>query len=42
MKPARGYYRIPTKVPANRIEGALADAVRAKFGEGWPKARIAR
>jgi|SRR5208282_1542254 hypothetical protein len=38
----RGYYRIPRRAPANRIEGPLADAVRAKFAEGWPKARIAR
>jgi hypothetical protein len=38
----RGYYRIPRKSPANRIDGPLADAVRAKFNEGWPKARIAR
>ena len=38
----RGYYRVPRKNPANRVEGALAEAVRAKFAEGWPKARIAR
>jgi hypothetical protein len=38
----RGYYRIPKKAPANRVEGALADLVREKFSEGWPKARIAR
>ena len=38
----RGYYRIPRKSPANRIYGPLEDAVRAKFAEGWPKARIAR
>ena len=38
----RGYYRIPRKSPANRIEGPLAEMVRAKFAEGWPKARIAR
>jgi hypothetical protein len=38
----RGYYRIPTKSPANRIDGPLAEAVRAKFAVGWPKARIAR
>lgn len=42
MNGKRGYYRIPTKVPANRIDGPLADAVRTKFDEGWPKARIAR
>ena len=33
----RGYYRVP-----NRVDGALADLVREKFAEGWPKARIAR
>jgi len=38
----RGYYRVPKKAPANRVEGALADLVREKFAEGWPKARIAR
>jgi hypothetical protein len=38
----RGYYRIPKKSPANRVEGPLAEMVRAKFAEGWPKARIAR
>jgi hypothetical protein len=38
----RGYYRIPTKSPANLIDGPLAEAVRAKFADGWPKARIAR
>jgi len=38
----QGYYRIPTKSPANRIDGPLAEAVRAKFADGWPKARIAR
>jgi hypothetical protein len=38
----RGYYRVPTKAPANRIDGAPADVVHAKFAEGWPKARIAR
>jgi DNA invertase Pin-like site-specific DNA recombinase len=38
----RGYYRVPKKNPANRVEGALADLVREKFAEGWPKARIAR
>ncbi len=38
----RGYYRVPRKSPANRIDGPLADAVRAKFAENWPKARIAR
>jgi hypothetical protein len=42
MSLKRGYYRIPRKAPANRIEGALAEAVLAKFAEGWPKARIAR
>jgi hypothetical protein len=39
---ARGYYRIPRNVPANRVEGPLADAVRAKFRDGWPKSRLAR
>jgi hypothetical protein len=38
----RGYYRVARKTPTNRIDGPLADAVRAKFAEGWPKARIAR
>jgi hypothetical protein len=38
----RGYYRVPKKSPANRVDGALADLVRDKFAEGWPKARIAR
>jgi hypothetical protein len=38
----RGYYRIAKKHPANRVDGALAEMVRAKFAEGWPKARIAR
>jgi hypothetical protein len=38
----RGYYRLPKKFPANRVEGVLAEIVRAKFAEGWPKARIAR
>ena len=38
----RGYYRVPKKNPANRVDGALADLVRDKFAEGWPKARIAR
>jgi hypothetical protein len=38
----RGYYRVPRNAPANRIDGPLADAVQAKFTEGWPKARIAR
>jgi hypothetical protein len=38
----RGYYRVPKKKPANRVDGALADLVRDKFAEGWPKARIAR
>jgi hypothetical protein len=38
----RGYYRVPKKAPANRVEGALADLVREKFSVGWPKARIAR
>lgn len=42
MNGKRGYYRIPRKVPANRIDGPLADAVRAKFDDGWSKARIAR
>jgi hypothetical protein len=40
--PKRGYYRIPTKSPANRVDGPLAEAVLAKYAEGWPKARIAR
>jgi hypothetical protein len=40
--PGRGYYRIPTKSRANRVEGPLAEAVQAKYAEGWPKARIAR
>ena len=40
--PRRGYYRIPTKSPANRVDGPLAEAVQAKYAEGWPKARIAR
>lgn len=38
----RGYYRVPKKNPANRVDGALADLVRDKFADGWPKARIAR
>jgi DNA invertase Pin-like site-specific DNA recombinase len=38
----RGYYRVPKKNPANRVDGALADLVRNKFADGWPKARIAR
>lgn len=38
----RGYYRIPRKNPANRVDGVLAEVVRAKFSEGWPKAHIAR
>jgi hypothetical protein len=38
----RGYYRVPKKSPANRVDGALADLVRDKFTDGWPKARIAR
>jgi len=38
----RGYYRIPKKAPANRVDGALAEAVLAKYGDGWPKSRIAR
>ena len=38
----RGYYRIPKKTPANRVDGALADLVREKFAEGWAKAKIAR
>lgn len=38
----RGYYRIPRKFPTNRVDGALAEVVRTKFAEGWPKARIAR
>jgi hypothetical protein len=38
----RGYYRVQVNFPANRIDGPLADVVRAKFAEGWPKARIAR
>jgi hypothetical protein len=38
----RGYYRIPAKIPANRVDGPLAEAVKAKFAEGWSKARIAR
>lgn len=42
MSENRGYYRVPTKRPANRIDGPLAEAVHAKFAEGWPKARIAR
>lgn len=42
MSAKRGYYRIPRKNPANRIEGPLAELVRAKFIDGWPKARIAR
>jgi hypothetical protein len=37
----RGYYRVPKKNPANRVDGALADLVRDKFADGWPKA-IAR
>jgi hypothetical protein len=41
-KMKRGYYRVPMNAPANRIDGPLADVVRAKFTEGWPKARIAR
>jgi len=42
MGAIRGYYTIPKKFPANLIDGPLAEAVRAKFAEGWPKARIAR
>jgi len=42
MKVKRRYYRIPPKTPANRVEGGLAEAIRCKFAEGWPKARIAR
>ena len=38
----RGYYRVPKKSPANRVDGALTEIVRTKFVEGWPKARIAR
>ena len=38
----RGYYRIPRKTPANRVEGPLAELVRDKFAAGWSKARIAR
>src|SRR5271154_4542024 len=38
----RGYYRVQVNFPANRIDGPLADVVRAKFAEGWSKARIAR
>ena len=38
----RGYYRVPKRNPANRVDGALADLVRDKFADGWPKARIAR
>jgi hypothetical protein len=38
----RGYYRVPKKKPANRVDGALANLVRDKFADGWPKARIAR
>lgn len=38
----RGYYRIPSKFPANRVAGLLAEVVRVKFAEEWPKARIAR
>jgi hypothetical protein len=38
----RGYYRVPKKNPANRVDGPLADLVRDKFADGWPKARIAR
>jgi hypothetical protein len=38
----RGYYRIPAKSAANRVDGPLAEAVESKFAEGWPKARIAR
>jgi len=38
----RGYYRVPKKTPTNRVDGALAEIVRAKFADGWPKARIAR
>jgi DNA invertase Pin-like site-specific DNA recombinase len=38
----RGYYRLPKKFPSNRVDGTLAEIVRAKFAEGWPKARIAR
>ncbi len=38
----RGYYTILKKFPANRIGGALAGAVQAKFVNGWSKSRIAR
>jgi DNA invertase Pin-like site-specific DNA recombinase len=38
----RGYYRVPKKNPANRVDGPLAEIIRAKFAEAWPKARIAR
>jgi hypothetical protein len=38
----RGYYRVPKKCPANRIDGIFAGIIQAKFAEGWPKARIAR
>ena len=38
----RGYYRIPKRRPANRVDTALAEIVCEKFGQGWPKARIAR
>jgi len=42
VSPRRGYYRIPNKFPANRVDGVLAEIVLDKFAEGWPKARIAR
>jgi len=42
MTARRGYYRIPRKFPSNRVDGLLAEVVRAKFRAGWPKARIAR
>jgi DNA invertase Pin-like site-specific DNA recombinase len=38
----RGYYRLPKKKPANRVDGELAEIVRRRFAEGWPKTRIAR
>jgi Tol biopolymer transport system component len=33
----RGYYRLPRKFPANRVDGVLAEIVRAKFAESWLK-----
>jgi len=42
MAKRRGYYRIPKQRPGNKVGDALAEMVREKFRQGWPKARIAR